>query len=86
MLDLDGHARLIDFGLSKLNVTDDISTFTKTLCGTNCYMAPEVVREKGETMFFVKLISFVLVNSKFSRNYRILWKIGGLVVIWSISL
>ena len=54
MLDLDGHARLIDFGLSKLNVTDDISTFTKTLCGTNCYMAPEVVREKGEKMFFVK--------------------------------
>ena len=46
MLDLDGHARLIDFGLSKLNVTDEISTFTKTLCGTNCYMAPEVVRQE----------------------------------------
>ena len=66
MLDLDGHARLIDFGLSKLNVTDDISTFTKTLCGTNCYMAPEVVREKGEKMFFMKSYFLVLANSKFS--------------------
>lgn len=43
MLDREGHARLIDFGLSKVGVSDDPSTFTRTKCGTNCYMAPEVL-------------------------------------------
>ena len=45
MLDNDGHVRLIDFGLSKLDVTEDSATFTRTLCGTNSYMAPEVVQK-----------------------------------------
>ena len=80
MLDLDGHARLIDFGLSKLNVTDDISTFTKTLCGTNCYMAPEVVR-KGE-IFFREIIFLVVVFDEFRifvklQNFMEDRRIGG---------
>ena len=36
----------IDYGLSKLGVTTDVSTFTRTLCGTNSYMAPEVVMKE----------------------------------------
>ena len=46
MLDSEGHARLIDFGLTKIGVSDNPQTFTRTLCGTNTYMAPEVVRKQ----------------------------------------
>ena len=45
MLDSEGHVRLIDFGLSKIGVSDSPHSFTRTLCGTNCYMAPEVVKK-----------------------------------------
>ena len=47
MLDSQGHARLIDFGLCKIGVTDEESTHTRTHCGTNSYMAPEILM-KGE--------------------------------------
>lgn len=41
MLDTDGHVRLIDFGLSKMNMTPGATT--TTFCGTVEYMAPEVI-------------------------------------------
>jgi len=41
MLDKKGHVKLIDFGLSKMNMGDD--TLTSTFCGTVEYMAPEVI-------------------------------------------
>ena len=43
MLDKEGHIRLIDFGLSKVGVSENPEHFTRTLCGTNSYMAPEVI-------------------------------------------
>ena len=46
MLDNEGHIRLIDFGLTKVGVTSEPSSFTRTLCGTNTYMAPEVIRKE----------------------------------------
>jgi len=41
MLDKQGHVKLIDFGLSKMNMGND--TLTNTFCGTVEYMAPEVI-------------------------------------------
>ena len=47
MLDSKGHARLIDFGLCKIGVSEDEGTHTRTHCGTNSYMAPEIL-DKGQ--------------------------------------
>lgn len=46
MLDKEGHIRLIDFGLSKVGVSENPEHFTRTLCGTNSYMAPEVIKKE----------------------------------------
>jgi len=45
MLDADGHVRLADFGLCKLNMGMDGRT--STFCGTPNYLAPEVVTYKS---------------------------------------
>jgi p90 ribosomal S6 kinase len=45
MLDEAGHVKLIDFGLSKLNMNE--GALTNTFCGTVEYMAPEGVSRKG---------------------------------------
>lgn len=45
ILDSDGHARLIDFGLSKEEVSD--STITRSFCGSLAYLAPEIIQRKG---------------------------------------
>jgi serine/threonine protein kinase len=41
MIDGDGHCKVADFGLSKLGVFR--GTRIDTVCGTPCYMAPEVI-------------------------------------------
>ncbi|KAH7481766.1 hypothetical protein PRIC1_014864 [Phytophthora ramorum] len=48
LLDLEGHIRLTDFGLSKEAVTGAGATGgTKTFCGTPEYLAPEILENKG---------------------------------------
>jgi len=42
LLDMDGHVRLTDFGLSKEGITR--TQLTQTFCGTPEYLAPEVVQ------------------------------------------
>ena len=51
MLDKEGHIRLIDFGLSKVGVSENPEHFTRTLCGTNSYMAPEVIFKNSVCIF-----------------------------------
>eukprot|EP00055_Hartaetosiga_balthica_P008457 m.31596 g.31596 ORF g.31596 m.31596 type:complete len:641 (+) comp6319_c1_seq1:176-2098(+) len=45
MLDADGHVRLADFGLCKINLPD--TGRTSTFCGTPNYLAPEIVSYKA---------------------------------------
>jgi serum/glucocorticoid-regulated kinase 2 len=47
LIDVDGHIKLTDFGLSKivLSKKDDERAFT--ICGTPEYLAPEVIMDKG---------------------------------------
>lgn len=45
LLDLDGHIRLTDFGLSKENISP--SGRTHSFCGSPEYMSPEMLREEG---------------------------------------
>lgn len=41
LLDSDGHIRITDFGLSKLNLGREGQTFS--FCGTPEYLAPEII-------------------------------------------
>lgn len=48
LLDLKGHIRLTDFGLSKDNIIGaGADGGTKTFCGTPEYLAPEILENKG---------------------------------------
>lgn len=46
LLDIDGHIKLTDFGLSKESIIDDQDK-AFSFCGTVEYMAPEVINRKG---------------------------------------
>jgi protein-serine/threonine kinase len=45
LLDSEGHVKLTDYGLSKMGLRDSEST--RTVCGTNEYMAPEMLAGGG---------------------------------------
>ena len=45
LLDTEGHLKLTDFGLSKINKNDNDVAYT--FCGTSEYLAPEVIIGKG---------------------------------------
>lgn len=44
LLDSEGHVKLIDFGLSKLDFDEEDKR--QTICGTACYLSPDML--KGE--------------------------------------
>ena len=44
LIDVDGHIKLTDFGLAKeLQISETSEPRTKTFCGTNEYLAPEII-------------------------------------------
>ncbi len=47
LLDLDGHIRISDFGLSKITSSDE---FAYSFCGSPEYMAPEMLLKRGHTL------------------------------------
>lgn len=53
LLDANGHIALCDFGLSKMNVTEDSTT--NTFCGTTEYLAPEVLLDDSG---YTKIVDF----------------------------
>lgn len=46
-LDEFGHIKLIDFGLSKLEMPKD--KVTRTFCGSVAYLAPEMIKKRGHS-------------------------------------
>ena len=45
LIDANGHIKLTDFGLSKLQSSSNKMTFT--FCGTPEYLAPEIIKGSG---------------------------------------
>jgi len=45
VIDIDGHCKLTDFGLSKEGIDDNFSA--KSICGSLAYLAPEMLERKG---------------------------------------
>ncbi|XP_031572555.1 ribosomal protein S6 kinase-related protein-like [Actinia tenebrosa] len=66
LLDKQGHIKIIDFGLSKLMNTEDMSN---TICGTLQYMAPETLRgEKYNYLvdwWALGIVMYVLLVGKY---------------------
>ncbi|CAK64739.1 unnamed protein product (macronuclear) [Paramecium tetraurelia] len=48
LIDLDGHIRIADFGLSKPNMTED--DYAYSFCGSPEYMAPEMLLKVGHNV------------------------------------
>ncbi len=48
LLDVDGHVRLADFGLSKEGLT--LTELTHSFCGSPEYMSPEMLQQCGHTL------------------------------------
>ena len=46
MLDIDGHIKLVDFGLSK-NQTNEENKITHSFCGSEDYLSPEMIQRVG---------------------------------------
>lgn len=61
VLDEKGNAYLIDFGLAKIGVYDDIN---RSFLGTPAYLSPEIVRKDVN---FKKLIFFEIIFSQGSQ-------------------
>ena len=46
LIDDNGNIKLTDFGLSKMHITNSCNQ-SKTICGTDEYLAPEIIKGKG---------------------------------------
>ena len=48
LLDIDGHIKIADFGLSKPNISED--EYAYSFCGSPEYMAPEMLLKTGHNI------------------------------------
>ena len=64
VIDIDGHARLTDFGLSKMDMRDESRSF----CGSPEYMSPDMLRNQGHTkmvdLYCVGVLLFELITGR----------------------
>jgi serum/glucocorticoid-regulated kinase 2 len=56
LIDIDGHLKLADFGLSKIFKQDEISF---SFCGSPEYMCPEILKREGHN----KLVDFYTLGA-----------------------
>jgi len=66
LMDLDGHIKITDFGISKVFSNYQVTTYS--LCGTPEYIAPEVLHNKGYNFSsdWFSYVTFYLSRDLFS--------------------
>lgn len=67
LLDIDGHLALCDFGLAKSGIRKNEST--STICGTNKYIAPEVLVDENGYTRMVDFWSLGVLNFEMSYGW-----------------
>ena len=71
MLTLDGHAKIIDFGLSREGIFNG-KTYAHTFCGTPTYMAPEIMNrgfyDCAVDLWSLGIITFELLTGLMPYN------------------
>ena len=76
MIDAEGHVKLTDFGLSKDGLENN-DGFTESFCGTQEYLAPEIITEKKYSYsvdwYSLGILLFEMVSgtNPFKKGFKI---------------
>ena len=67
LIDIEGHIRIADFGLSKPNISEDDKAYS--FCGSPEYMAPEMLLKEGHnTQVFYFVLKYHIGGSLLLRR------------------